>query len=246
MAGLTGVLALLLAAGAAAQSPMPYSTPDAPETSTAPAVSTAAAVAASTEAAVAVSTGGVKVAGEAKPKLKRPIHAILHAEAKDWEPLSLRAGGDPETARTGVVLRLSKVRGKYKGTPSKAKAFARLHGPKDGRWLVVSVFPKALEKRRAHFEVRLRIVEGYVEDARASLVSVVDRQYTGAGMDSDELRARGVAFEEDSPASGRLLVSALDPRPSRRALNAGTLTQAAFASQEARLCDVSWSVTGLK
>lgn len=244
MAGLTGVL-LVLALGAAAQSPMPFNTPDAPPaTSTAPAVSTAA-VTASTETAVAVSTGGVKVAGETKPKLARPIRATLHAEAKDWEPLSLKAGGDPVLAKTEAVLRLEKVKGKYKGTPSKAKAFARLHRSKDAAWLVFSIFPKALEKKRAHVEVRLKLVEGFVEDARAALVSVVDRHYTGAGMDSDELRARGVEFEEDSPASGQILISALDPRPSKTAFSAGTLKQAAFASQDVRLCDVSWSTTGL-
>lgn len=246
MAGLTAALLAILALGAAAQSPMPFNTPDAPATSTAPAVSTAAAVSTSTGAAeVAVSTGGVKVAGEAKPKLKRPIHATLHAEAKDWEPLSLRAGGDPVLAKTEAVLRQAKAKGKYKGTPSKAKASARLHGSKDAKWLVISIFPKALEKRRAHFEVRLRLVEGFVEDAKASLTAVVDRRYTGAGMDSDELRARGVEFAEDSPASGQVLISALDPRPSKTAFNAGTLKLAAFADKDAGLADVSWSVTGL-
>jgi hypothetical protein len=244
VARLTAGLLLALAAAASAQSPMPYSG-DAPATSSAPAVSSAAAVAASTEAVVAVSTEGVKVAGETKPKLTRPIRATIHRDAKDWEPLSLKAGGDPFQAENKAVLLLEKVKRKYKGQTSKAKSFARLRPGKDESWLVISVFPKALERRRGHFEVRLRIVEGFVEDVKATLVSVVDRNYTGAGMDSDELRRRGVEFEEDSPSAGQILVSALDPKPSKTAFNAGILKEAAFAAKDVRLCDVSWSVKGL-
>lgn len=242
-------LLLTLAAAASAQSPMPYGSGDVqPAVSSAPAVSTAAAVSASTETAtVEVSSGGVKIAGgEAKPKLKRPIRATIHPEAKDWEPIALKAGGDPGQAETKAVLREEKVKGKYKGTASKAKASARLRAGKDASWLVFSIFPKALERRRAHFEIRLRLVEGFIEDAKANLVSVVDRQYTGAGMDSDELRARGVAFEEESPASGQILISALDPRPSKTAFSAGTLKLAAFADKDVGTADVSWSTTGLR
>ena len=243
-------LLLALAASAAAQSPMPYSkdvassAPPAASTATVTA-STAAAVAASTETVVDLSTGGVHVAdGEKKPS--RPIHAVIHPEAKAWEPLSLRPGGDPSQAETRVVLRLFKAKKGYKGAESKAKASARLHKDKDGRRLIVSVFPRALGRRRAHFEIRFRFVEGFVEDAKAALVSVVDRRSgVGAGLDSEELRAQGVEFEEDSPASGSILVSALDPRPSKSAFNAGTLKRAAFGDKDAGLADVSWSATGL-
>lgn len=243
---MTAGLLLALALGASAQSPLPTAPQDAaPQNPAPPAASTATAVAASTEAAVAVSTGGVKIAGEAKPKLARPIHATIHPDAKDWEPVSLKAGGDPLAAENGAVLRQAKVRGKLKGAASKARSFARLRKAKDDRWLVISVFPKALERRRAHLEARLRLVEGFVEDVKVSLVSVVDRRYTGAGMDSDELRSRGVEFEEESPERAQVLVSALDPRPSKAALNAGTIRQAAFADKDVGLADVSWSVKGL-
>ncbi|MDE2511787.1 MAG: hypothetical protein KGL74_11755, partial [Elusimicrobia bacterium] len=93
MAGLSAVLLLAAALNASAQSPMPYNNPPdaAPPPSTAPAASTDTAVAASTQtAAVSASTGGVHVAVAEKPKLVRPIRAILHATAKDWEPLSLK------------------------------------------------------------------------------------------------------------------------------------------------------------
>ena len=238
--------AFALALTAAAQSPMPTNTE--PSASAAPAVSTAAVAASSgTAADVVTSTGGVKIETEVKPKLARPLHAVIHAEAKDWEPVALKAGGDPFQAETKAVLRQEKVKGKYKGTSSKATASARLH--KDGkydRWLVVSIFPKALERRRMHIEARFRIVEGFVEEAKAELVSITDRRsQEGFGLDTFELRERGVEFGEASPGSGTLLISALDPRPSASALNAGALKLAAFDNALVGLVDASWSVKGL-
>ena len=232
-----------LALGAAAQSPMPTNT----EASAAPAVSTDA-VAASTDtlSSVVSSTGGVKIAGVEKAKLARPLHAVIHADAKDWEPVGLKAGGDPYQAETKAVLHEEKVKGKYKGVFSKATASARLH--KEGkydRWLVISIFPKALERRRMHIEARFRIVEGYVEEARGELVSITDRRQAGTGLDSFELRERGVEFGEASPASGTLLISALDPRPSASALNSGALKLADFDNSVVGLADASWSVKGL-
>lgn len=245
MAQLTAALLSVLALGASAQSPMPYSG-EAPAQA-APAASTPTAVAASTETAeVPVSTGGVHVAAEVKPKLQRPIHAVIHKEAKDWEPLSLQAGGDPGAAENRAVLRLVKVRGRWKGEDGPAKSRAYLVKDGEDRWLVVCVFPRALARRRAHFEVRLRLVEGFVEDVRATLVKITDPRTGGATLSSEQLRARGVAFEEDSPASGAVRISALDPRPAKRAFNAGTLKQGAFADAGVRLADVSWSTTGLQ
>ncbi len=55
---------------------------------------------------------------------------------------------------------------------------------------------------------------------KTAIVSVVDaRAAAGAGLDSYDLRAQGVEFEEDSPSSGAVLISALDPRPSKSAFN---------------------------
>jgi hypothetical protein len=243
-------LLLALALPAAAQSPMPYSG-EAPAASTAPAVSTAApaAVAASTDtlANVVSSTGGVKIGGGVKAKLSRPMHAVIHADAKDWEPLSVRAGGDPFQAETRLTLRQEKVRGKYRGSPEKATASARLYKDGRDRWLVLRVFPKSLVgRRRLHFEIRLKIIEGFVEDAKAAVVTIVDpRPRAGAGLDSYELRAEGVEFEEDSPSSGAILISALDPRPSKSAVNSGTLKLASFGGKAVGLADASWSVKGL-
>ena len=241
-------LLAVFALSAGAQSPMPFSG-EAPATSTAPAVSTATAVSASTETTTAVetSTAGFKIGGGApKAKLERPMHAVIQADAKDWEPLSLKAGGDPFQAETKAILRQEKVKGKYKGTPSKAKASARLHKDGQDRWLVVSIVPKGLERQRMHFEVRLRIVEGFVEDVKGAIVTIVDRRPdAGGGLDTYDLRAQGVEFEEDSPESGALLISALDPRPSKSAFNSGTLKHAAFGNAAVGLADVSWSVMGL-
>lgn len=248
---MSAALLLLSAALASAQSPMPVA-PQEAQTQAPPAASTAPAVAASTATAeVAVSTGGVKVAGEAKPKLARPIHATLHAEAKDWEPLSLKPGGDPLAMATAVEVRLEKVKGKLKGTAAKATATARVHKERDARWLVVSIFPKRLggliDRDKPHFEVRFRVVEGFVEDVKAVLVRLDDPGAPGAsGLDAWELRERGIAYEEDTPGSGAVLVAALDPRPSKSARNAGKLEKAAFASADVRLATLSWSVVGLK
>ena len=245
----SALLLLALARSSAAQSPMPYSG-ESPAASAAPAVATATVVAASTDtlANVVTSTGGVKIAGGApKAKLSRLMHAVIHPGAKEWEPLAVKAGGDPFQAETRLTLRQEKKRGKYKGTPMKASASARLYRAGQDRWLVVRVFAKGpVERRRLHFEVRLRIFEGFVEEVRAAVVTVVDpRPDAGAGLDSYELRARGIAFEEDSPSSGSILISALDPRPSNSAVNSGALKLASFANKAVGLVDVSWSVKGL-
>ncbi|HXT00957.1 MAG TPA: hypothetical protein VN915_09805 [Elusimicrobiota bacterium] len=244
------LLVLALAGSAAAQSPMPYSGDATQAASPAPAASTAAAVSSSTDTLsnVVTSTAGVKVGGGApKAKLARPLHAIIHPDSKDWEPLAVKAGGDPFQAETRVILREEKSRGKYKGAAVKATSSARLYKAGEDRWLVVRVFPKApVEKRRVHFEVRLKIVEGYVEEVKAAAVTVVDeRANVGAGLDAHELRDRGIEFEEDTPASGTLVISALDPRPSKSAVNSGALKLASFAGKALGLADVSWSAKGL-
>ena len=211
------------------------------------------AAAISSAETAAVSTGpaaaqdpGVKAEAEAKPKFKNLLHAVIHPEAKEWEPLSLQAGGDPGQAVNAVVLRQVKVKGKIKGDSAKARASARLVRSKDDRWLVVSIFPQALENRRLHLEVRFRVVEGFVEDAKAAAVFVMDaRPGAGAGLDSFALRAAGVAFQEESPGFGQVLVSALDPRPSQAAFNAGRLKLAEFADADLGFVDASWSVRGL-
>jgi len=174
------------------------------------------------------------------------LHAAIPPDAREWTPVSVRAGGDPSRAETSALLRQEKIKGKYHGTPSQAKASARLRKIGKDIWLVVCIFPKELERRRLHFEVRLRIVAGFVENARVSAVSVVDRRArAGDGLDSYDLRARGVDFEEDSPASGALVVSALDPRPSKSAVNSGVLKLAAFGGKAVGLADASWFVKGL-
>ena len=174
------------------------------------------------------------------------MRAAIPPDAREWKPVSVKAGGDPSRAETSALLRQEKVRGKYQGTPSQAKASARLHKAGKDLWLVVCIVPRDLERRRLHFEVRLRIAAGFVEDAKVAAVSVVDRRPgAGAGLDSYDLHARGVDFEEDSPASGALLISALDPRPSKSAVNSGTLKRASFGGKAVGLADASWFVKGL-
>lgn len=254
MAGIAVALALLLARGAWAQSPAPYmgDEPTATSSATAPTASTDTAVApASTDTAVApastdtvVGHGAHIAGGMATPA--RPIRAVIHKSAARWTPVSLRAAGDPAAARTSVLLHIHGAGRRRRGTASRARASARLHRMKDDRRLIVSIFPRALEKKRKHFEVRLRLVEGYVEEAKAVLVTVVDRRpRVGIGLDSQELTRAAVEFEEEFPDAGEIRVAALDPRPSSKAFNAGLLRGASFADRDAGLADVSWSVRGL-
>ncbi|OGS36117.1 MAG: hypothetical protein A2506_08930 [Elusimicrobia bacterium RIFOXYD12_FULL_66_9] len=242
------LVALLLALSASAQSPMPFrgDEPAKEQPAAEAAAAPAEAVAASTSTAEAAPSQGVKVAGDEKPRLKSALHLVIHPDAKDWEPLSLRAGGDPGQARNAAVLRQVRSKGKVRGVASQAKASARVIVSKNDLWLVVSVFPKSLEKKRCHFEIRFRVVERFVENVQVQAVSVVARDpAAGAGLDSFALRAAGIAFQEESPGSGQLTVSALDARPAKRTFNAGRLKLAAFADKALGFSDVSWSVRGL-
>ena len=90
------------------------------------------------------------------------------------------------------------------------------------------------------------MVEGFVEDVKVQAVSVADpRPGVGVGLDSYALRAEGIEFQEESPGSGQITVSALDARPGKKTFNAGRLKLAEFAAKELGFADVSWSARGL-
>ncbi len=246
---IAAALAALLSAAGRAQSPAPYmGSDDSASTTTAagaPSSSTDTAVAAST-ATVSPTGHGAHVAGAQKAVLKRPIHAIIHKRSAHWTPVSLRVGGDPGAARSAATLAIHGRGRRRRGKSSAAQAFARARARGDETRLTISVFPRALRRRRKHFEIRLRVVEGFVEEAKAALVTVVDRRPgVGAGLDAEGLTREGVEFEEEFPGSGEILISALDARPSSKAFNAGRLRAAVFADRDAGLCEVSWSTHGL-
>lgn len=244
-------LALCIAASAAAQNPM-YGAEAPPAAST-------QAVAASTEAVAASSSTvpsddssgrGFKVGGDApKPKLARPMHAVIHKDAADWEPVGLRVGGIPGSAENTAALKVVKVKGRMKGDNSKARSAARLHkGKKDSVWLVISVYPKSLERRRTHFELRFRVFEGFVEDVEAAAVTVTDRrrQKSDRLLDSWDLRDQAIEYESERPGSGQFIVAEMDPRPGASARNSGRLEKAEFAHKDLGFVNLSWSVRGLK
>lgn len=242
---------LLLAASAAAQSPM-YGADAAPATSTAAVAASTATVPVSSAAAPAEdgSTGrGFKVGGEEpKAKLSRPLHAVIHKEAADWEPLALRARGVPGAATNSVALKVHRVKGRMKGDNSSARSAARLHkGPKDSTWLVISLYPKSLEAKRTHFELRFRIVEGFVEQVEAAAVKVTDRrrQKSSRLLDSFDLREQAIEYESEKPGSGEISVAELDPRPGSSARNSGRLEKAEFAHKDLGFVNLSWSVRGV-
>lgn len=233
-------LALLLAASAAAQNPMFGAPPAAPE------VAPSSATAPTDE----VAGHGFKVGGDApKARLTRPMHAVIHKDAVDWEPLSLRVGGLPGAAANAVSLKVVKIKGRMKGESTKSRAIARLHkGKKDSVWLVISIYPKSLERRRTHFELRFRVFEGFVEEADVSAVTVTDRRRTAPDkpLDSYDLRARALEYESERPGSGQLVVAELDPRGGSSSVNSGRLEKAAFADKDLGFVNLSWSVKGVK
>lgn len=243
------LLAVYLAASASAQNPMYGAPPAAPPE--APAASTQAVAASSSTAPSEEAAGrGFKVGGdEPKPKLARPMHAVIHKDATDWEPLGIRAGGVPGSAENAVALKVVKIKGRMKGETSKARSKARLHkGKKDSRWLVISVYPKSLERKRTHFELRLRVFEGFVEEVEAAAVTVTDRrrQKSDRLLDSWDLREQAIEYQSEKPGSGQLVVAELDPRPGPSARNSGRLEKAEFADKDLGFVNLSWSVRGLK
>lgn len=244
-------LALCIAASAAAQNPM-YGAEAPPAASTSAVAASTAAVAASSSTAPSddASGRGFKVGGEEpKPKLARPMHAVIHKDAADWEPVGLRAGGVPGAAENTAALKVVKIKGRMKGENSKARSAARLHkGKKDSVWLVISVYPKSLERRRTHFELRFRVFEGFVEDVEAAAVTVTDRrrQKSDRLLDSWDLRDQAIEYESERPGSGQFVVAELDPRPGASARNSGRLEKAEFAHKDLGFVNLSWSVRGLK
>ncbi len=240
----TTALAVLLALPAAAQSPM-YGA-DAP-----PAASTETVTASTATASIDDVAGhGVKVAGdEPKKKIVRPMHAVIHKDAVDWEPIGLRVGGVPGAGENAVAVKVVKIKGRMKGENSKARSAARVHkGKKDSRWLVISVYPKALEQKRTHFEARFRIFEGFVEEAEAAAIIITDRrrQKTGRLLDSYDLRAQGIEYQEEKPGSGSFVVAELDPRPKSGSANSGRLEKAEFADPDLGFVNLSWSSIGVR
>ena len=193
---------------------------------------------------------GFKVGGGApKVKLRRPMHAVIHKDAVDWEPLSLREGGVPGASENTVALKVVKIKGRMKGENSKARPAARLHkGKKDSRWLVISLYPKALERKRTHLEVRFRVFEGFVEEVEAAAVTVTDRRRLPAGklLDSFDLREQAIEYQSERPGSGQFIVAELDPRPGRDAVNSGRFEKAEFADKDFGFVNLSWAVKGVR
>jgi len=238
------LLAALLAVPASAQTGLPgYDKAASTETAT---VETSSATAPSEEA-----TGrGVKIAGdEPKKKIVRPMHAVIHKDAVDWEPIGLRVGGVPGAGENSVAVKVVKIKGRMKGENSRARSAARVHkGKKDSRWLVISVYPKALEPKRTHFEVRFRIFEGFVEEAEAAAIIITDRrkQKTGRMLNSYDLREQGIEYQEEKPGSGSFVVAELDPRPKAGSANSGRLEKAEFADPDLGFVNLSWSSIGVR
>lgn len=224
---LTALAALALAAHA--QSPAPQ----APAPAAAPAASTATMVDLSTAAMIGAPEHPAAVAQSTKtaaapPPDDRPIKVFIHKESKDWEPISVRGGGTPgDVTKFQWSVREARVKGKkeLRGQRSSAKVVVHVYPAGDDKRLVIAIFPKALLAQRTHVELRLLLIEGYLE--KAQLFEVIA---SGGGPydDAAALVAQRVDFQEESPESAQVRLTAVDPRPGKESFNAGRILKALF------------------
>ena len=202
---------------------------------------------ASATAAVEASTptASAAVATPEKPAIPKS-RVIVHKEAEDWEPVSVRlrpaAGG-----RSSFEAKVRRIGGRYRGRPSAVKVAARIHPAGEDHWLVVCVYPASLRPQRAHMEARFLIQEGYLEKVELATVRVVGGEWSADDEKEDtfSLRAKGVDFNEQMPGSAEVELSAIDPGPGPRAVNAGQARHAAFGGQDLGFVNFSWAVTGV-
>jgi hypothetical protein len=198
-------------------------------------------------AAVETSSAAVfsPVAAPEKPAVPKS-RVIVHKEAVDWEPVSVRlrpaAGG-----RNSFEAGLRKAGGSYRGRPSAAKVAARLHSAGDDRWLVVCVYPVSLRSERMHMEARFFIQEGYLEEVKVAAVRIAGGRWSpdDEKEDSFSLKAKGMDFNEQMPASAEITLAVIDPRLGPHTLNAGSARHASFGGEDLGFVNFSWSVTGV-
>jgi hypothetical protein len=145
--------------------------------------------------------------------------------AGQWTPVGVRLGGGAGRNACSWRLKPVKIKGKkaLKGETSPARATARWTAMGEDKKLIVSIFPKSLEERRVHLELRLPVVEGILE--RAELAAVAAEAGAGPLDDAAALKAKGIPFQEEFPASADLRLSALGKD------NAGTIKSAEFAER---------------
>jgi hypothetical protein len=260
---LPAALWLILFQGGAAAQPAAQPAPQpAPAVSTATAVSSSTVVGASSTTAPGAPEAGVSTQAapgavlpppeQAPPPRPappafpdKPIQVRIHKAARSWKPVSTRFGGDVKEARTSATYTIKSVRLKGKsalrGESSKARAAARVYRAGEDLLIIVAVHPAKLARLRKHLEVRLKIVEGYLEGAEVAAVTIKEPgSAVEQGLyDSVSLRRRGVAFLEEFPGKASLTLSAVNPRPGKRTWNAGAVRMAEFA--DPRLGDVNFS-----
>jgi hypothetical protein len=206
---------------------------------------TVASSTAAVEASTPTASAAAAVAAPEKPAVPKS-RVVVHKDAVDWEPVSVRlrpaAGGS-----SSFEVQVHKVKGRYRGRRSPVKAAARVHPAGEDIWLAVCVYPAALRPQRAHMEARFFIQEGYLEKVELATVRVAGGEWSADDdkEDSFSLKAKGVDFNERMPGSAEVELSAIDPGPGPRAVNAGQVRHAAFGGDDLGFVNFSWSVTGV-
>lgn len=204
-----------------------------------PAAAEDAALPAQSAAAVAGPDGSPSLPPPAETVVENLIRVKVHKEAKEWEPVSLRKGGDPAALKTRFTRRIIKG----KGQPCGARAIARAHAVKDDRMLIVSIFPTCLKTLRKHLEVRYLIIEGYLEKVQAAVVTAE----RGGAPDDDSalLSRRKVPYLEEFPGEGLAKLAAFSLANGEGTVNAAALSGLEFADSDVGVASLAYKVVGL-
>ncbi len=206
------------------------------------------------------------------PKPRRVSTVKIPREGAGWSPISVRKAGDPESIITQAVLRIirTKVRApdeeapppaegeepppppppkyifKEKGRPTVAKAVARSYKAGEDRLLVISIYPLSLKAARTHFELHAKIVEGYLDGVEFKAIrrpgKFDKKDFEG---DSFTLRKLGEEFVEEGPSGAKLVVAAMEAKPGRLSLNAGSVTGAGFGAKDLGLVNLTYQAAGV-
>lgn len=213
-----------------------------------------------------------KTPAEDAPRPRRVSTVIIPREGAGWSPISVRKGGDPEALSNQAVLRIvrTKVKApaeeapppaegeepapppppkyifKEKGRPTLTKSAARSYKSGEDRWLVISIYPLSLKDARTHFELRFKIVEGFLDGVEFKAVRRPGKfDKKDLEQDSFTLRRLGEEFLEEGPSGARVAVAAMEAKPGRLGFNAGSLTGAGFGSKDLGLVNLTYQAAGV-
>ncbi|MBI5882877.1 MAG: hypothetical protein HZB91_07230 [Elusimicrobia bacterium] len=164
----------------------------------------------------------------------------IEAGAAKWKPVSVSAAADPQS----LGNRFSR-RGRSPGSeyPTGVQVSRRVYPGRKGRLVVFSVFPAALKKLRKHLELRCLVDDGILDEVSIVAVSV-DRTAAAKNLDSVQLRGKGISYEEEPAAGGRVYFAALSDESNASAFSAGEVKAARFSDPALGVVSFAFSLGG--